>query len=411
MNEWDEQDWKRFEDALRDREPWELAAELELPPPDTGALRELATRLDEERTAAQALLEPLLVSLRVFEEAQVERDGRFRTRAAVDALTTAAVNWRERQPAFALVIATAAVTIATKLASVHELRPMLLGSARLERAKALFVIGKYRECEEELVRADAAFGDDPFATEWEHARVSLVRSNIYVETHRPDEAMVEARGAARTFRAFGDTALYLAARMVEGGVLVIQRSFRAAADTLDALAAEALRAGDQLHRARARQTAANCYIELREYETAAAYLFEALTLWDELGLDTERVRTNWSIGVLLLARGEVDSAIERIDQARRSFEALGVVNDAAIARLELAEALLAADRPAEVPDLLRNVVVSFTSEGIMHNARIALAYLREAVEAGAIEPRIIRHVRNYLEELPTHPTSAFTPLR
>ncbi|MGZ8778634.1 MAG: hypothetical protein ACXW31_01825 [Thermoanaerobaculia bacterium] len=410
MNDWDEEDWKRFEDALRDREPWELAAELELPPPDMGVLRELATRLDQERAAAEVLLEPHLTSLTRFNEAEIERDPAFRTRAVVDVLTAAALDRRERQPQFALVIATAAVTIATKLASAAELRPMLLGCARLERAKALFVIGKYRECEEELSRADAAFDDDPVATDWEHARVSLVRANIYVETHRVDEAIAEARMAAQTFRTFGDTPLYLAARMAEGGVLVIRRDFGAAAETLDALAAEAVRTGDHLHLARARQTAANCYIELREYEKAEAYLFEALAMWDELGLDTERVRTNWSIGVLLLARGDVEGAIDRIDEARRSFEALGVVNDAAITRLELAEALLLAGRPDDVPDLLRNVVVSFTSEGMMHNARMALAYLREAVEAGAIEPRIIRHVRDFLEELPTNPITAFVPL-
>ena len=73
MNEWDEEDWKRFEDALRDREPWELATELELPPPDPTPLRALAARLDEERTAAQQLLAPLLTSQESFEGAGVGR--------------------------------------------------------------------------------------------------------------------------------------------------------------------------------------------------------------------------------------------------------------------------------------------------------------------------------------------------
>jgi tetratricopeptide (TPR) repeat protein len=180
---------------------------------------------------------------------------------------------------------------------------------------------------------------------------------------------------------------------------------------LDRLADEAGRTGDRLHFARARQTAGNCYIELGEHAKAAEYFYEALVVWDELGLDTERIRTNWSIGVLQKATGDLNGAITRIDDARRAFEALGIINDAALTRLDLAEVLLLAGRTAEVPELLRDVVVSFTSEGVMRSASIALAYLREAVESGPIEPRLVRHVRDYLEELPAHPTLLFVPLR
>lgn len=411
MNEWNEQDWEEFEDALREREPWELADELELPPPDPGELRELATRLDQERAAAQMLIEPHLVSLTRFNEAEIERDPAFRTSAAVSVLTAAAVTLYDRQPMFALAVATAAVTIGAKLSAAGQLPARsVLGMAHVERGKVLFLIGHYREAEDELRRADEAFDIDPLATEWEHARASLVRANVYAEGHRFDDAIGQARSAARAFRMFGDTSRFLAARLVEGGVLFMQGRFRSAADVLDPLAEEARVLGDRLHLARALQTAGNCYIELGDHERAAAHFFEAHALWDELGLDVERVRTNWSIGIMHKAMGDLEGAIARIDEARRSFEALGVVNDAAITRLELAETLLLAGRPDDVPDLLRNVVVSFTSEGIMHNARIALAYLREAVEAGAIEPRIVRHVRNYLEDLPTNPAILFRPL-
>ena len=64
----------------------------------------------------------------------------------------------------------------------------------------------------------------------------------------------------------------------------------------------------------------------------------------------------------------------------------------------------------EVPDVLRGVVVNFAGEGIMRNANIALAYLREAVESESIEQRLIRHVRAYLEELPSHPGEEFSAL-
>lgn len=410
MNDWNEEEWKRFEDALRDREPWELAAELELPPPDAGALRELAARLDEERSVAEELLEPLLVSMAAFQEARVERDPAFAKRGVVDVLNDAAGTLRKTQPQFALVTAGAAVTIAASLAREGSCPGRIVGRTHIEHAWALFLVGHYRDAEEALRSAEAAFDDDPRATDWDRAHGSLVRANLLVETHRLDEASAEAVRAAAAFSAFGDSRYFLIASLIEGGILYMRRDYRAAAEVLDRIAGEAARVGDRLHVARARQTAGNCYIELGEHQRAAAYFLEALAVWDELGLETERVRTNWSIGVLKKAAGDLEGAIDRIDDARRTFEALGVVNDAAIARLDLAEVLLLAGRPDEVPDLLRNVVVSFTSEGIVHNAKIALAYLREAVEAGAIEPRIIRHVRDYLDELPAHPTSPFAPL-
>ncbi|MGZ8780790.1 MAG: hypothetical protein ACXW31_12770 [Thermoanaerobaculia bacterium] len=412
MKEWTEEDWQRFEDALRTREPWDMADELRLPPPDLSRLRSLASKLDADRTAAKVRLEPVLTSLSVFTAADVANNPAFRTPPMVSHLTAAAVDLYEREPQFALATATAAVTIAENLAAVNELPTMsLLGFARVERGKVLFRIGRYRDAEEDLRRADEAFDVDPHATEWEHARASLVRANVLAETHRFEDAVAEAKGAARAFEAFGDTARFLAARLLVANVLYLKRDFRAAASVLDELAEEARRVGDLLHLACALQNGGNCAIELGEHQKAGEYFFAALTLWNELGAEVERVRTRWSIGALLRAKGDLEGAIEHIDSARRAFEKMGVVNDAALARLELAEALLLAERPDEVPDLLRNVVVSFTSEGIMHNAKIALAYLREAVEAGALEPRIIRHVRDYLEDLPTNPASVFLPLR
>lgn len=411
MNEWDEEDWKRFEEALRDREPWELAAELELPPPDVGALREVATRLDQERTAAQALLDPLLTSLDAFVAANVGEDPRFHTRVVVDVLHGVARTQRNSQPQFALATANAEVTIATRLFEVEECPGTILARARVDHAWALFFVGRYRDAEEALRRADEAFDRDPLATDWDRAHASLVRANTYVETDRLDEASAEALWAAAAFEAFGDFRFALVASMIEGGILFMRRDYRAAAELLDRLAGDAERIGDRLHFARARQTAGNCYIELGEQEKAAAWFSAAMTVWNELGLETERVRTNWSIGVLHKSMGDLDEAIARIDESRRAFEALGVINDAAIARLELAEVLLLADRAEEVPELLRNVVVSFTSEGIVQNAKIALAYLREAVEAGAVEARVVRHVREYLEELSANPATVFEPLQ
>jgi len=411
MTDWNTEQWQRFEDALRASEPWELADEILIPPSDITPLRLFAARLNEERTAARALLEPVLESLAAFTAAKVDTDPAFLSRGVVDVLNDAARPLRNTQPQLALATSAAALAIATRLAPAGSCTPRVLGRTYMERGWALFFVGRYREAEEALRRADAAYDDDPLATDWDRAHTALARANVYVETDRHDEAGHEARFAACAFYTFGDYHYALAACLMEGHVLYVRRDYAGAARVLDAIAAEASRSGDRLHLARARQSAGNCYIELGDFARAEKYFLAALALWDELGLDVERLRTHWSLGVLAKATGDLDAAIARIDEVRRAFEALGIINDSAIARLELAEVLLLAGRPGEVRDLLRDVVVSFTSEGVMRNASMALAYLREAVEAGGTEPDLVRHVRDYLEELPTRPASVFLPLR
>jgi tetratricopeptide (TPR) repeat protein len=404
MNHIEEDDWQFFETALRDPEPWLLADALSAPPPDPRRLRDLAARLDEERADARELLAPALVSLERFEAAAVARNLVYQSRGVVDVLTEAARPLRNTQPLLALAAADAAVAIATRLAEVDECPWRVAGTAHVERAWALFFVGRYREAEESLRFAVAAFDEDPQATDWDRAQASLVRANVYVETHRLEEASEEALSAAAAFDSFGDRQYYLTASVIEGHVLFLRRDYRAAANLLDRVA---MQTNDPLLRARVRQSAGNCYIELGEYDRAESYFFEAGALWEELGLHVERVRTSWSLGALAKARGDLSTAIERIDAARAAFDAIGIVNDAAIARLELAEVLLLAGRAEEVPALLRDVVVAFTAEGVMRNAALALAYLRESVAAGAVEARLVRHVRLYLEELPSHPEKSF----
>lgn len=78
--------------------------------------------------------------------------------------------------------------------------------------------------------------------------------------------------------------------------------------------------------------------------------------------------------------------------------------------MQLGEVLLAIGRPETVPLLLRDVVVTFASEGMMRNARIALAFLKEAIEQNRLTPDLIRHVRKYIEHIPSHPSVRFMPL-
>lgn len=405
---------EKIDGALRDPIPWEISDDIrsEIGSAPSETLQARARAIDEERAEARTRLAPLLASPRQFRGAYVDRDPIFDTAGAVAVLYEAARDLQEKQPQFALLVTNAAVVIATRLAAAGGLRSMLhLGRAYLEQGRTLFVIGRYKDAEESLNRAEQAYDRDDNATGWDLATVWLIRANVYVESERLLQGRLLAIAAARQFRIFGDTALYLNAQLLLASVLFMEGDYRASADAAEEIIQRSRARGDIVLLARALQNCGEAYLLLREYEKAVPKYLEAYAIWDELGLETERIRTNWSLATVETETGQLDSGIKRLDETYRAFEALGVANDAALARMQLGEALLRSRRPEAVPDLLRDIVVTFASDGMMRNARIALAYLQEAIEQNRVSADLIRHVRTYIEQLPLQPTTRFVRLQ
>lgn len=404
---------ERIDGALREPIPWEISDDIrsETPPPPE-VLRSRARTIDEEAAGARALLSPLTGSALRFRNARVEEDARFHTTGAVAALYRAAHELTERQPQFALIVVNAAVSIATKLAAAQRLRSNLhLGRAYLERRRTLFHIGRYKDAEQSLERAESVYDQEPEATGWDLAWVWLIRANICVESERMVQGRVLAMAAARQFRIFGDFVRYLNARLLLASALFMEGDYRASAEAAEEIIRLARPRRNLLLPGRALQNCAEAYLFVRDFDKALPLYLEAYAIWDELGLDLERIRTNWSLATLDTETGRLEDGIKRLDETYRALEALGVTNDAALARMQLGETLLRAGRPEIVPDLLRNVVVSFVSEGMMRNARIALAYLHAAIEQKRLSADLVRHVRTYIEQLPFQPASAFVPLQ
>ena len=404
---------ERIDRALREPVTWEISDDIQSEPrPIPDLLRHRTRVIDEEASAAHALLAPLLASPLRFRDARVEDDQNFHTTGAVAALYRVARELTERQPQFALLAANAAVAIATKLAAAGTLRSKLhLGRAYLERGRTLFLIGRYRDAEHSLDRAESTYDETAEATGWDLASVWLIRANIYVESERMGPARLLALAASRQFRIFGDVVMYLNARLLLASALFMEGDYRASAEAAEEIVQLARTRRDTLLLGRALQNCAEAYLLLREYTKALPLYLEAYAIWDELGLEIERIRTNWSLATLDTETGKVDEGIKRLNETYRAFEALGIINDAALARMQLAEALLRVGRSETVPDLLRNLVVNFASEGMMRNARIALAYLHEAIEQNRLSADLVRHVRAYIEQLPFRPNTAFAPLQ
>jgi len=400
---------RTLDGALGEQTPWDIATDLETAQPAPPSLLNLADQIQSEQLRARDLLKPYLSSLDNFRRANIENLPEFQTSGVVRVLADLAEQLRLKDPQFALSVANAAISIGKDLRKKDALRSTsYLGDAWKERAIALGTIGKFRDAEDATMEAELAYDADPLATEHDLAAVQLVRANLFVETDRLAEAEKLAGSAALRFRSFGDTERYMNARLLQGNVLYMRRDYRAATNIIEEVIPSARKTEHTLVLARALSNAGEARAALGDYAVAQTYLDESRRVWHDLGYPQERIRASWSLANILLNTGNVDDAIERLEQVYRDFDAIGIVNDAALARLQLAEALLVAERPADVSPILEGVVVSFSAEGLTRNANMALAYLREAVDAHSVDVELVRDVRLYLEELPFAPEREFT---
>lgn len=397
---------RRFDETLRDPETWAVAEELEsgpfTPPP---ALRERAASIDAERKRVAELLAPVLVSLVAFQEADIEHDRKFHGEEVVRQLCDEAYALRQREPKFALRLVESALAIAGKGRAAGQ----LLGTAHLEHGAVLFVSGRYREAERALAKAETIFAEA--GAQWELAHVWLVRANVCVETDRLADALQLASAAAGIYREFGDREREHSSLMICGRIHAERRDWPRAIAIYEQILASAEADADVLTTARATHNLGNCYERLGEFYRATEYYSRAAAIWDELGMDAEVVRVDWSIATIMISWGQIERGLAQLVLVRNRFALLGIVNDEALVRLQIAEALLGLERPAEVPSLLEDIVVQFASEGMMRNAKQALAYLTEALKTGRLTVRQVQHVRVYLEDLPLRPAATFEPLQ
>jgi tetratricopeptide (TPR) repeat protein len=401
-----------FDTALQDPVPWELSGSMPVRREAPPALLDHARAIATADARARELVMPLVDSAIRFRAARIEDDPRFYTLAVIRLLSKVANGMHERQPQFGLVLADTALTITEKLpANLQAQSAWYVGTAWKERANALRYLGRFKEADEALDRAEEAFESDDHVEPFDLAIVQYVRATLYCQMERFEEAVSLGKSAAETFHSYGDTRRYLSALLAEAGGYYSADRDREAVALLQRIVSLARSSGEIGILARALSNAANSYTRLREYETASAYYADAIAAMNELDLPTESARLLWARGALNIERGDYDSGIEGLERSRIQLQQLGMSNDAALATLDLAAGLLAAEQPERVPELCRAITLTFSSEGMMRNAKKALAYLTEAVTSGDATPEAVRHVRAFLEHLPEHPHEEFQQIQ
>jgi tetratricopeptide (TPR) repeat protein len=394
------------DDLLRDAETWAQADALLGRPARLEEALALKAHLDEEDRAAERLVAPLLTSPIRFRDAKLAENPKARHAGVVRCLCAAAHGLHEKRPQFSLLLARTAHAIAVAL----ENRLCMALSLR-EGANALKYLGRFSEAHNALDSSEKLFDNTPGADPHDVAIVWYIRGMVFLEIDRFDEAHILATNCVRVFRDYGDRSREMAALLLGASSLHFAGRQSEAAATYEEVAQWARDESSPNILARAVNGAASAYLAAENIDRAEQSYLEALVLFDELGLTTERARVGWSLALILVRRGELVPGAEKLDAARTELRNLGLLNDHGLATLDWAAARLALGTPAGVADACKTIMMRFESQDMMRNARLALAYAHEALARGTATPPFIRHIRTYLELLPTRPKETFVPLQ
>ena len=316
-----------------------------------------------------------------------------------------------RSPLDSLAIAEIAVAIANDIECqeypydhVYKIR----GQALRRKAFVLSYLGRLREAEKAADEAEQYLKQIPVPTV-ELARLDLVRSNIAENMGKYPQAIAAARRAAASFLRFGERDSWLKAVDFEANALYSSHDYRAALkvwrskDKYLHLMSEEARAA-HLH------NLGLCAADAGEFDEAARSYALAAEAFDRLGLAANRVKCRASLGAALHSAARYEEAIVLLRQVWEELDALGMEGDGTLIGLLLAESLLIAGRPDDVPKISRMLLERCNRAGMTAGAMTALAFLRETVASGHVTAGLVRHIREFMTDTKLGREGHFEPL-
>jgi len=367
----------------------------------------IAHRLIEERSAARPIVDKVRRNPFAFLNRDVPRE--WRTAGMAEQLTVAAAELLEQAPDKSAALAELATNVAATLDGTYPriTRAQIIASAWKELANAHRYRSDYDSALRALDRADDALRDEP-SLSYDTAVLALARATTLREIDRIPEALRLLHFATDVFRSHGDekrvAQCELLAGMIHhrrGDAVQARRAYQRALEV-------ALAGGDPL-------VAGSVYINLGVLDAeggrtsdALDSLHQARAIFTELEAACEIARASWGIGLALLGAAKHEPAIPLLRDARESFLALSMVEEAGLAGIELVEAHLALERREIAREILGAVIDEFRDASLNERALVALAYLRELGPEARRES--VQHVHAYLLRLRREPALLFHPL-
>ncbi len=370
---------------------------------------EFADRARSEDFRAAEICKDVLSGPAAWWPQRLSKHEGFRSAGVVRQLLERMREFLATSPAKALQVTSMAIEIANALPVTEypcDYVVKVRAQAYRDHAYVLSFMGRYPEALEIADRAKRLFDQVPLP-EYDLARLAQVRASILCCIDRADEALVLARDAAETFLRFGDLPRLANARVIEGAILFERGSYGEALNVWKSV--EDAASLDTTTRIGMIHNVALCYCELGQLDKAAEGFARCVEEHELTGGLTERTRSRRSLGQTLVRAGRYTDAIPVLRRSCREIEELDLIDDSGLAALELAEALLQAGQSPEVPAICRNIVAQFTRAGMTSRAITALSFLREAVAIGQANPSLVRHVHDFLRELPAEQPRLFAP--
>jgi tetratricopeptide (TPR) repeat protein len=394
-------------DALRSAETWEE----EVPPPrqfvhDVVAF---ASRAKQEEERARILCDEILSGPSSWWPQRLRKAEGAYSAGMVKELLERMRQMLESSPAAALQVTALAIDVAHALDIAEypcDYVVKLRAQAFRDHAYVLSFMGRYPDALQFADRSKRLFEQVPLP-EYDLARLALVRASILRVTDHVAEAIQLARGAAQTFQRYGDNARWTAARIWEANCVFESGALKEALAIWQSLEQEP--AVSSTDRVRLIYNMALCHRDLGDLSTAASYLNRAIQEFDLLEMHAHATQGRSNLGKILLAAGREREAVSVLRQSWREFEQLDMVADAGLAALQLAEAMLVSGDASEIASICRELIARFTAAGMTSRAITALSFLREAVAIGQATPSLVRHVYDFLRELPAERPRLFAP--
>jgi tetratricopeptide (TPR) repeat protein len=355
------------------------------------AVAAMLEQADAEDDAADALCDAILTGPHArWPERLAGTDG-TRTLGMVRQLLARMPALAESRPAAGLQLTSMAISVSEAVRDRDYLPDQVMqvrGQALRDHASVLAFLGRYAEALQYVERAERLLEQVP-AARFDRARLAVVKAQSLRLQNRSEEAAALARDASEVFLQLGVRARYVSARITEAALLYDGGAVERALEVWSAL--EGDRDLDATSAVRVTHNIALCLCDLGRRVEAVAPLERCVSEFAILGLPTERTRSRWHLGNALLGTSRQRDAIVTLRLAWHEFAELGLSVDAALAALDLAEALVVQEEPAQIPMICHEVITQLTTAGLASQALPALRLLREAATLGRASRVLIRH--------------------
>jgi tetratricopeptide (TPR) repeat protein len=359
---------------------------------------ETAKRLKDERAGAGVVLE--VVDATPAEQwPALATDERFQTSAALERLGDEVRRRLDRNPREALALAELATTIADALpkttypaVTLAQIRAM----AWKDRANALRFLGRYEETFKAIAHAEEVL-EKHVALGLDRAVVDLVNALTLVDTGRFDEARALAMTCGGVFLAHGDLTRALYAGEIEATVLYEEKRYADALPLYTSLLEVARVAQDHEIEARLHHNAGYCALHLDDFRGANIHFANAIAKLTDRGETVSATRTEWGFGRVLIARGQIEAGMRYLESARTSFTRYGMLEEASLCGLSIAESLLSRGRETEARDVVREISVQFSNSPLDRRIINAVASLEHDIAESDAPVEAVRSVYALIE--------------